>query len=349
MVLSVLSAEFSRAMRDDAIATQNLAEEIQARGVALSRPESRHLPPAARASESDRGRRIRTPSRWTRRPPGSPTDAGTRSPTGAAPTASGMIDEGGKISLNRADEALLRKVFETLGLKADEQEEITDAIIDWRDSDDLHRLHGAEDEYYMKLPEPYHAKNGPFDSVDELLQVRGITRELFYGQRDRGFGSSDTPPIPLRDVFSVFNRSANINVRTAPVAVLRVVLGGDEDAVEEIRHRARRGSEQRAGLDSRQGCGSAAGASSGRSRAEPRSRSKRARPCRTVGSRRASGRSSTFPRTATGFTSSAGTTDCRPSDDHGSHDLLAAHPPRRLPRRPRDLCRARARVAGAGA
>ena len=47
-----------------------------------------------------------------------------------------------------------------------------DAIIDWRDSDDLHRLHGAEDEYYMKLPEPYHAKNGPFDSVDELLQAQ---------------------------------------------------------------------------------------------------------------------------------------------------------------------------------
>src|SRR6185369_556082 len=36
MVLSVLSAEFSRGMRDDAIATQNLAEEIQARGVAIA-------------------------------------------------------------------------------------------------------------------------------------------------------------------------------------------------------------------------------------------------------------------------------------------------------------------------
>jgi general secretion pathway protein K len=145
-----------------------------------------------------------------------------------------MVDEGGKISLNRADEALLRKVFETLGLDSDEQEEVVDAIIDWRDSDDLHRLHGAEDEYYLKLPEPYRAKNGPFDSVDELLQVRGITRELFFGVRDRGLGSDDVPPIPLREVFSVFNRSANINVRTAPVAVLRVVLGGEEDAVEEI-------------------------------------------------------------------------------------------------------------------
>src|SRR4051812_18434452 len=36
MVLTVLVAEFSRGMRDDAIATQNLAEEAQARGVAIA-------------------------------------------------------------------------------------------------------------------------------------------------------------------------------------------------------------------------------------------------------------------------------------------------------------------------
>ena len=153
-----------------------------------------------------------------------------------------LIDEGGKISLNRADEALLRKVFETLGLDSRRRRRrSSDAILDWRDSDDLHRLHGAEDEYYLKLPEPYRAKNGPFDSVDELLQVRGITRELFFGiAGPRRFGANDMPPIPLREVFSVFNQSANINVRTAPVAVLRVVLGGEEDAVEEFSPRATR-------------------------------------------------------------------------------------------------------------
>ena len=32
MVLSVLSAQFSRAMRDDAVATQNLAEETDSEG-----------------------------------------------------------------------------------------------------------------------------------------------------------------------------------------------------------------------------------------------------------------------------------------------------------------------------
>lgn len=233
MVLSVLSAEFSRAMRDDAIATQNLAEEVQARGVAvagLNRAIYRLLHARQNQTEDDDTDAIDADAP----PPWLPDGRWHDEPYWGGTYGVRMIDEGGRISLNRADEALLRKVFETLGMKADEQEEIVDAIIDWRDSDDLHRLHGAEDEYYMKLPEPYHAKNGPFDSVDELLQVRGITRELFLGMRERGMGGDDAPAIPLRDVFSVFNRSANINVRTAPVAVLRVVLGGDEEAVDEI-------------------------------------------------------------------------------------------------------------------
>jgi len=233
MVLSVLSAEFSRSMRDDAVATQNLAEEIQARGVALAgmnRAIYRLLHARQQQTEDTDPDALPgdQPVQW--RPDGQWHDE----PYWGGTYGVRMVDEGGKISLNRADEALLRKVFEVVGLDTDAQQEITDAILDWRDSDDMHRLHGAEDEYYMKLPEPYRAKNGPFDSVDELLQVRGITRELFFGMRGRGLGSDGAPVIPLREVFSVFNRSANINVRTAPVAVLRVVLGGEEDAVEEI-------------------------------------------------------------------------------------------------------------------
>jgi general secretion pathway protein K len=233
MVLSVLSAEFSRSMRDDAVATQHLAEEVQARGVALAginRAIYRMLHSRQNQTEDTDPDAVPVdqPAAWV--PDGTWHDE----PYWGGTYGVRLIDEGGKISLNRADEALLRKVFETLGLDIDAQQEVVDAILDWRDSDDMHRLHGAEDEYYSKLPEPYRAKNGPFDSVDELLQVRGITRELFYGIREGKFGGSDAPVIPLREVFSVFNRSANINVRTAPVAVLRVVLGGDEDAVEEV-------------------------------------------------------------------------------------------------------------------
>ena len=40
---------------------------------------------------------------------------------------------------------------------------------------------GAENVYYLSLPQPYHAKNAPFDTMDELLWVKGIDPETFYG------------------------------------------------------------------------------------------------------------------------------------------------------------------------
>ena len=53
--------------------------------------------------------------------------------------------------------------------------------MDWRDKDNLHRLNGAEDDYYLSLPQPYKCKNGDFTSIEELLLVRGVTPEIFYG------------------------------------------------------------------------------------------------------------------------------------------------------------------------
>ncbi len=56
-----------------------------------------------------------------------------------------------------------------------------EAILDWLDEDDEPRDYGAETEYYMTLPTPYAAKNGPLDSIEELLLVKGVTPELLFG------------------------------------------------------------------------------------------------------------------------------------------------------------------------
>jgi general secretion pathway protein K len=56
-----------------------------------------------------------------------------------------------------------------------------DSILDWRDEDSLHRANGAEDDYYRSLPEPYEAKDDDFESVEELLLVKGVTPEMFHG------------------------------------------------------------------------------------------------------------------------------------------------------------------------
>ncbi|MEE2934423.1 MAG: type II secretion system protein GspK [Planctomycetota bacterium] len=60
-------------------------------------------------------------------------------------------------------------------------EDIADAILDWLDEDEEPRPFGAEVEYYSTLPTPYEPNNGPLQSVEELLLVRGVTPTLLFG------------------------------------------------------------------------------------------------------------------------------------------------------------------------
>lgn len=60
-------------------------------------------------------------------------------------------------------------------------EDVADAILDWIDEDDEMRTYGAESEYYSTLATPYAAANGPLQSVEELLLVRGVTPTLLFG------------------------------------------------------------------------------------------------------------------------------------------------------------------------
>ncbi|MCS5632110.1 MAG: general secretion pathway protein GspK [Pirellulaceae bacterium] len=56
-----------------------------------------------------------------------------------------------------------------------------DAIMDWIDEDDEPREYGAEYDYYQGLSSPYTPTNGPFNTVEELLLVRGVSPQLLFG------------------------------------------------------------------------------------------------------------------------------------------------------------------------
>lgn len=60
-------------------------------------------------------------------------------------------------------------------------EEIAEAILDWIDEDDEMRPYGAEIDYYSTLATPYSPSNGPLQTVDELLLVKGVTPTLLFG------------------------------------------------------------------------------------------------------------------------------------------------------------------------
>jgi general secretion pathway protein K len=97
--------------------------------------------------------------------------------------------------------------------------------MDWRDPDDLHRVNGAENEYYRSLTPPYTARNGPFDTVEDLLWVRGMTTGLFYGDGPEGAGDENTRRIGLREIFTVDNPIDRVNLRTASAEVIHAIAG----------------------------------------------------------------------------------------------------------------------------
>ncbi|GJQ22302.1 hypothetical protein BIY37_10620 [Candidatus Brocadia sapporoensis] len=96
-------------------------------------------------------------------------------------------DESGKLNINRITDdtrANFIKVLTSCKLKEHEAETITDSILDWLDKDELHHINGAEKDYYATLPDPYEPKNGPFESLEELTLVKGVTPQIFDLLRD---------------------------------------------------------------------------------------------------------------------------------------------------------------------
>ena len=60
-------------------------------------------------------------------------------------------------------------------------EPIADAVLDWIDVDATPRASGAEAEYYAGLRLPYRPRNGIPTSLEELLLIRDVSRELLFG------------------------------------------------------------------------------------------------------------------------------------------------------------------------
>lgn len=94
-----------------------------------------------------------------------------------------MENEKGKMNINKGPDAgirdAVRKLFEDSGY--DQADLVADSILDWRDTDDLTRLNGVEKEYYHQLENPVNPANGYFKTLTEILQVRGMTHDMFWG------------------------------------------------------------------------------------------------------------------------------------------------------------------------
>lgn len=168
-------------------------------------------------------------------------------------------DEESKININVASQRVLKAMLEFYGFEPPDSDDIANAIVDWRDRDDI--CAGAagerENEHYSALlgqriksnlaPDEliYQCRNEPFLTTEELLDVYGITPELYYGydpddrqseqrtaRKRMAQGKSvhvkktsryRQPPKPLRDIVTV-RGSGRVNLNTASKEVLTILI-----------------------------------------------------------------------------------------------------------------------------
>ncbi len=126
----------------------------------------------------------------------------------------GLEDESTKLNLNvvvQFDAEQAGTGREILMKLPGMTEDIADAILDWIDADDETRDYGAESDYYSAQVPGYAPKNGPLDSIDELLLVRDVTPWLLYGVDANRNGNTDSTEPDSQSLVDVDNTDGSLN------------------------------------------------------------------------------------------------------------------------------------------
>jgi len=224
--LTAMVAGFAYSMRTEVNITRNFKEATQAYYIAhsgLVRSVVEMLRHTANKKNQENGIEVAENRVWRVNVDIPPQGFGTGEFTVRIDNTAGLID------LNAAGEKLLRLMVNTFDIEDREKDVIVDSILDWRDSDDFHRLNGAENKYYRSLANPYDCKNAPFDTVEELLLVRGMSPELFT----KSLKSIITIIPDSKANFSGKGRSSRsgaganggqININAAPQSLLEALL-----------------------------------------------------------------------------------------------------------------------------
>jgi general secretion pathway protein K len=201
VLLAVIAAAFTTETRTEVTLARNLVENAKAKALADAGVHAAMLGLHRREVEK----------RWR-------ADGTVYSMASGEGEVSIVInDEAGKIDLNAAPDELIQGLLVAVGLEEGEAQALTAAIADFRDADDETHLGGAEDAEYRAAGLAWGPKNKPFDAVEELHQVLGMTREVY---------ALAAPGL------TVHSRSKGVDVTVAPAIVLLALPGVDAEAVE---------------------------------------------------------------------------------------------------------------------
>lgn len=142
-----------------------------------------------------------------------------------------LWDETGKVDIGQADATLLTRLFEAQGIERFRAESLANAVIDWRDPDDLvTEPGGAEERQYKQADLAYGPRNRPFETLSELQQVLGMDYEMF---------------LELEPAITINSYRPQPNPAFAPADVLRLLPGfegADVDAFVLLRQQATLGT-----------------------------------------------------------------------------------------------------------
>ena len=152
----------------------------------------------------------------------------------------GMCDEQCKININTASDDVLRALIGPVSLKQGgaDAKRITASIRAWRGDSDggtLSILRTEDEAYYQAQNPPYRCKGSEFAAIEEILLIRGITPELFYGKDGDGDSIIGPEEEGFGKYITIYGNGA-VNINTAPRPVLEAVLDAEiADYIDNFR------------------------------------------------------------------------------------------------------------------
>ncbi len=157
-----------------------------------------------------------------------PTLPRTRVALGAGEFSYRLTDEEGRLNINGGPDRLAR-LLQGLGVDRSVRDTIVNSLEDWRDPNELHRVAGAESaDTYLLLPLPYRSRNSNLQDAAELLQIKGVTPELYHGTAERpGLG----------DLVTTRGRGL-VNINTARPEVLEALGLSDAETSDILQARS---------------------------------------------------------------------------------------------------------------
>ena len=139
-----------------------------------------------------------------------------------------LQDEAGKIDLNFANQALLKRLVQNTGIEELQAETIVESILRWRDGNGSH---GSRDDGVPQAPA---GRRHRFSSIEELLLLDGINREVMYGSVRKGRDGEPRLYRGLADFVTVYSEKAQINLNYAEPEVIAALPGVDSQAAAII-------------------------------------------------------------------------------------------------------------------